>query len=147
MVLERWVIDDATVCTSMALSNMMTPQVAPSAPGVSIKSPEGGSSIRNGCGGTEVLFLLIAVLIAYPFVGRVRVLGLASAVAFVFVINQLRLLALFYTLHTNHTLFDQVHGLTAPLLLIACTLLFFVVLMRLNQMAHGRSSLGGRMPQ
>lgn len=126
--LERWVIDGLTVHTGTALINTLTPQVAAVARGASILAPGGGITVRNGCEGTEILFLLVAALLAYPFSHRMRLAGMIAGTAYVFLINQLRLLALFYSFRTDRVLFEQFHGLIAPLLLIACTLIFFVVL-------------------
>ena len=126
--LEHWIIDCATVRTSVALINRLTPQAAAVARGPSILAPDGGINVRNGCEGTEILFLLMAALVAYPFSWRMRLAGMAAGAVYVFLINQVRLLALFYSLRNDRTLFDQLHGTVAPLLLILCTLIFFVAL-------------------
>lgn len=126
--LEYWVIDSATVLTTVALINTFTPQAAAVARGPSILAPDGGINVRNGCEGTEVLFLLMAALAAYPFSWRRRMVGIVAGTAYVFVINQLRLLSLFYAIRDDRPLFDQLHGVVAPLALILLTLLFFVAL-------------------
>jgi exosortase/archaeosortase family protein len=126
--LEHWVIDCATVRTSVALINTLTPKAAAVARGPSILAPDGGINVRNGCEGTEVLFLLVAALLAYPFSWRLRLVGTVAGAAYVFLVNQLRLLALFYSIRNDRFIFNQLHGLIAPFLLIACTLLFFVAL-------------------
>jgi exosortase/archaeosortase family protein len=126
--LEHWVIDCATVRTSVALINTLTPRVSAVAHGPSILAPDGGINVRNGCEGTEVLFLLIAALLAYPFSWRVRAVGAVAGAGYVFLINQVRLLALFYSIRSDRGLFNQLHGVIAPLALILCTLMFFLVL-------------------
>jgi exosortase/archaeosortase family protein len=130
--LEHWVIDCATVRTSAALIELLTPQAAAKASGASIVAPGGGINVRNGCEGTEVLFLLLAALLAYPGSWRLRVAGALAGTVYVFLINQLRLLALFYCFRNDPALFDSLHGAIAPLVLIACTLALFVVLCRLD---------------
>lgn len=131
--LEHWVIDCATVRTSVALINTLTPRVSAVARGPSILAPDGGINVRNGCEGTEVLFLLIAALLAYPFSWRLRVVGAVAGAGYVFLVNQVRLLALFYSIRSDRSLFNQLHGVIAPLALILCTLMFFLVLRTWDQ--------------
>jgi hypothetical protein len=64
--LERWIIDGATVHSAVALINWLTPEAAAVAGGASIHSDGASLNIRNGCEGTEILFLLLAALCAYP---------------------------------------------------------------------------------
>lgn len=137
--IERAVIDDATVMTVASMINTWTPEAQALAVGASIKAPGGGINILNGCEGTEVLFLLIAGLVAYPMSWRWRAIGTVAGMAYVFVLNQLRLLALFYSYRTDRTLFDLLHGLIAPMLLIAMSLAFMVLVIRLD--ARGRTDL------
>ena len=132
-VLERWVIDYATVHTSVALINTLTPQAAAVAQGASVLAPQGGINVRNGCEGTEVLFLLVAALMAYPFSWVQRLVGVATGSVYVFVINQVRLVALFYAIRDDRPLFNQLHGVVAPLVLVTCTLAFFVALRNWGQ--------------
>lgn len=136
--LERWVIDDATVHTSVALINVLTPRVAATARGPSVLAAGGGINVRNGCEGTEVVFLLLAGLLAHPFSWRARALGLLGGVALIFLANQVRLLTLFYSVRNDPALFADLHGLITPLLLVACTLGFFVALLGwdLRRTAH-----------
>jgi exosortase/archaeosortase family protein len=128
--LEHWVVDCATVRTSVALINTLTPRAAAVASGPSVVALGGRINVRNGCEGTEVLFLLLAALLAYPFSWRLRAVGAVAGAAFVFLINQARLLALFYSIRNDRALFDQLHGVIAPGALVLATLLFFAALQR-----------------
>lgn len=127
---ERAVINEATVGTAVAIINAWTPDVQARAAGPRIKAPGGGINILNGCEGTEVLFLLVAALLAYPMSWRWRAIGMVSGTALVFTLNQVRLLALFYTYRSDRALFDELHGLVMPLLLIVVTLGFMVLMIR-----------------
>lgn len=119
--IERAVIDSATVGSAVVVINAVTPGVQASAVGSRIKAPGGGINVLNGCEGTEVLFLFVAAVMAYPFSGPARVTGLLGGTAFVFVANQARLLALFYSYQRDRALFNQLHGLVLPLVLIVAT--------------------------
>lgn len=130
--IERAVIDVATVDTAVAIINAWTPNVNAHAVGPSIKAPGGGINILNGCEGTEVLFLFVAALTAYPFSWRTRLGGLLVGSVFIFMANQMRLLALFYSYQNDRALFDELHGLVMPLVLVMVTLALFVWLMHLD---------------
>ncbi len=138
--IEHVVIDTATVGTAVAIINRWTPQVHAQASGSRIKAPGGGINVLNGCEGTEILFLFIAALMAYPMSRRIRIGGLMVGTAFVFVANQARLIALFYSYQSDRELFDQLHGLVMPLMLIVTTLGLFVGLLRLDDHRNDRLS-------
>jgi exosortase/archaeosortase family protein len=87
----------------------------------------GGLNILNGCEGVEVAFLLIAALCAMPGSHRRRLCGMAVGVSLVFMLNQARILALFYAFRYDKVLFSLLHGTVAPLAMIACTVLFVAV--------------------
>lgn len=124
--IERLVIDQATVRPAVYLVNLISPKASAYAEGSRLKAPGGGINILNGCEGTEVLFLLYAALLAAPLAWRARLLGAAAATLFVYVLNQVRIVALFFAYRSDAGWFDALHGMIAPLLLIACALLFFL---------------------
>jgi exosortase/archaeosortase family protein len=130
--LEHAVIDQATVGTAVALIRHLTPDVHALALGPRIKAIGGGINVHNGCEGTELLFLLIAALLAYPLRWRSRLIGLGMGIVFVFVLNQIRLLLLFYSYRTDKALFDQLHGLIAPLVLMMATLVYVTMVIKLD---------------
>jgi exosortase/archaeosortase family protein len=140
---ERLVIDQATVGTAVVLVHHITPQVAAQAKGPRIQASGGGINVLNGCEGTEVLFLLWAALLAAPLSWRWRLQGAVLGTIFVFLINQVRLLALFYSYRDDRELFNLLHGLVAPGLLVAATLLFVMWVFRQNDAAvrEAQSSL------
>ena len=134
--LESWVVEGATVHTSVALINVLTPRAGAMAQGYSVWARAGGINVRRGCDGTEVWFLLLAALLAYPFSPKLRLVGAVAGAAYVFVINQMRLLALFYSIRNDRALFGEIHGLIAPLVLVACTLAFFIALLYWDRRLH-----------
>ncbi len=135
--IERAVIDSATVGSAVLLINAITPEVQARAVGSRIKAPGGGINVLNGCEGTEVLFLFAAAMLAYPFSWRTRLTGLLTGTALIFVANQARLLALFYSYQSDRALFNQLHGLVMPLALIALTLTLLACLIYLDD-RHGQ---------
>ncbi len=66
----------------------------------------------------EELFLLVAAFAVAPIAWRWRVAGLLLGVAVVFVVNQLRVLTLFYAWRADHSLFDLLHGTVTPIAVV-----------------------------
>jgi len=124
--LERWIIEDVNVRTSAALIHWLTPQIGAVAQDNRIVAPGSTLSVRNGCEGTEILIPMWAALLAYPLSRAGRTVGLLSGTAWVFVLNQARIVALFYAFRADPALFGQLHGYIAPLLLIFGVLAFFL---------------------
>ncbi len=123
---ERVVIHELTVGSAVALINRLTPEVQAIGLDARIGAAGGGINIRNGCEGTEVWFLLVAAMAAFRAGWREKLLGMLAAAAFVFALNQVRVLGLFYSLRHSQGLFDPMHTLVAPLGMVAGALLFFV---------------------
>lgn len=117
-------IHEATVKPAVALLGLISPGLGASAAGASIKAPGGGLNILNGCEGTEVMFLLAAAFMALRLRWRARLKGLALGMLLVFALNQARILALFYAYRHDRAVFDLLHTLVLPALLIALTTLY-----------------------
>ncbi len=122
---ERFFIEDVTVRTAVGLVNTLTPSIKAVAMGTHMTAPGGGINVLNGCEGVEVMFLLLSAMVIAPIPWKVRIAGAFSGLVYVFFFNQLRLLVMFYTVRTNRELFELLHGIVAPLFLVALTGLFF----------------------
>ena len=123
--IERLWVHVLTVRSATALINLTTPQVQAVAQGTRIVTPSGGLNVLFGCEGTDVLFLLAAAFAVFPLPARVRIRGLLSGLLWVFMLNQLRIVALFHAFRSDRALFDLLHTTAAPLLMIVLTGLFF----------------------
>lgn len=86
--------------------------------GSRLTSPGGGINVLSGCEGTDVLFLVVAALLAAPLSWRNRLLGLVFGALLTFGANQVRIIGLFFAArsHTEH--FAILHGLIAPLAIV-----------------------------
>lgn len=129
---ERLAIDVATVRVAAALVRTITPEVAAVAEGPRIRAPGGGLNILNGCEGIDTAFLLVAALCVFPLPWRRRLAGIAAGLLFVFVLNQARILALFYAYRADRALFDLLHGTLAPVAMIAASFVFFLWLTKVG---------------
>jgi exosortase/archaeosortase family protein len=134
--IERTLVEDLTVPTSAWLINHFTPAVHSVDRGATISAVGVSINVRSGCEGTELLLPLIAALIAVPFSWSVRLTGIVGGTALVFVLNQIRLLALFYSLRSNPALFGQLHGFVGPLAFIMILVGFFALLLNHEQRLH-----------
>lgn len=122
---ERLIIHDMTVVPAAALVRVLTPEIDARAHGPSIKAAGGGLNIRNGCEGTEVMLLLIAAFVATRLSWRNGLLGLGAGLGWVFLLNQARIMTLFYTFRTNRIWFDVLHTAVLPAVLVALTAAYF----------------------
>jgi exosortase family protein XrtM len=119
--LERLWIHDLTVRTATFFINQLTPAAQAVAQGSRIVSPGGGLNVLFGCEGTDVVFMLAAAFVVFPMPWRWRLWGMGCGLAWVFVLNQLRIAALFYAFRADREWFDLLHNVAAPLLMIALT--------------------------
>jgi exosortase family protein XrtM len=130
--IEHLVIDQATAGVAAQLINWLTPGVNAVAEGSRVNAAGGGINILNGCEGTEVLFLLLPALWVAPLGWRRRLIGCLLGTVWVFALNQVRVVTLFYAHRSDMGLFDLLHGVVAPLVLIVLVTAFFAAIVRLD---------------
>jgi exosortase family protein XrtM len=122
---ENFVIHTCTVVPAAFFLNRLTPEVHAEAVHFTLRAPGGGLNILNGCDGLEALFLLVAAFAVAPVSGRSRLTGLTAGVPIVFAVNQIRILALFYAYRVDPALFDSLHAMVAPILVILVVASYF----------------------
>ena len=116
---------DVTVKPAVSLINTFTPSINATALGNQIIAKGGGLVVKLGCEGVEALFVLIAALVTAPLSRKAILSGIAYGTLYIYGLNQLRILALFYAFRADKPLFHLLHGTIAPLILIALAGLFF----------------------
>ncbi len=117
-MLEHVTVGDWTVMPAAFWMHLITPGAEAVAQGYSITAPGGGINVMNGCEGFEVIFLWIDALVITPMSWRWRGRGLVLGVGLIWVLNQVRILILFYAYRADKEWFTQLHGTIAPLVLI-----------------------------
>ncbi|RTL51462.1 MAG: exosortase/archaeosortase family protein [Rhodocyclaceae bacterium] len=122
---ERLWINHATVGAVVHLINLVSPDTHAQAAGPRVRAPGGGINVLNGCEGTDLLFLLWAGLMAFPMAWRRRAPAIVFGLGLVFILNELRIFALFFALRSDKALFDLLHTTVIPLLLIVGIILYF----------------------
>lgn len=127
----QWaIVHDGTVRPAAQLANWITPGIGASAVRFTLHAPGGSLNILNGCEGVEAVFLLAAAFAVAPLSLRSRMLGFISGTAFVFVVNEVRILALFYASRSDHALFDLLHGTVTPVAVILLVCGYFYAWLR-----------------
>jgi exosortase/archaeosortase family protein len=122
---HRLVVDRATVGVAVVLANTLTPAVHAVAAGTAMHAIGGGLNVVNGCEGTETWFLLCAAFAVASLTWRARAAGLALGTVLVFAINQLRILALFYANRSDPEVFNLLHAIVGPIVVVVAVACFF----------------------
>jgi exosortase family protein XrtM len=141
--IERLWVHDLTVRSATALINLLTPQARATAEGTRIVAPGGGLNVMFGCEGTDVVFMLSAAFVVFAMPLRARLWGVATGLAWVLLLNQARILALFYVYRSDRAVFELLHSTAAPLLMVVLTGLFFHLWL---EMANARLALRDEPP-
>ena len=124
---ETFVVNRLTVGTAAAVLDWADPTLGVTARGSRLTAPGGGINVLNGCEGTDVAFLLLSAFLVAPVPWRRRLSGVAVGLTLLFVLNQVRVIALFHTVRSAREWFDILHGTVAPLMLVAATGAFFAL--------------------
>jgi exosortase/archaeosortase family protein len=131
--LSRWIIDVATVRPAAWFARLVFNDPSIVADGSHLRSGDVALNVLFGCEGTDVLLVLMAALLVTPVRWSDRFAGLLGGTAFVFVVNQLRLFALFLALKSQREWFGALHGLILPLLVVAMVTAFYLMWLRWTQ--------------
>jgi exosortase/archaeosortase family protein len=129
-----------TIKPAVMLIHLLTPQIAASAVGNQILAPGGGLVIKIGCEGVEALFILIAALMSVTMAWRNKCLNIFLGTGLIYIVNEVRILILFYAFRSDKALFQLLHGTIAPLALIAIAGLFYHYCLIKNQTNSSNSS-------
>ena len=124
------VIDEGVVVPAAALGKALTPGWGIHAAGNRLREAGGGLNIVNGCDGMETLFLLFAGFAVAPLSWRSRLGGLLIGIVVVYGLNLMRILALFYARHSDMELFDLLHGVVTPAIMVLAIAAFYYVWLR-----------------
>jgi exosortase/archaeosortase family protein len=141
---EHWVIGDLTVKPAAWLLQHLSPEVGVKALGNQLRAPGGGLVVKKGCEGVEVMFMLMAAFGAASIPWRRKLAGLGLGVALVFVLNQIRLVALFYAYRSDPELFSLLHGTVAPIVLVLLVGLYAIAWFKPMGSADAAKSTGAQ---
>lgn len=122
---ERLIINHITVQPAAWIIDTLSPHIGVEAAGSRLRAPGGGINVLNGCEGVDIVFLLTAAMLVAPLSWRRKLAGIGVGAILVMLLNQARVVALFYTYRSDQNWFDMLHGVLTPLLLIALAGGFF----------------------
>ena len=123
--LERFILDTITVKTSAELIGVVSPTALVQSQGHTLIGQFGRLTVALGCEGTESILLLVAAIVAFPATLKQKLFGALYGSAIVFVVNQIRIVGLFFTLQRRPEWFDALHGYLAPTAIIVVTAIYF----------------------
>jgi exosortase family protein XrtM len=115
------------VLPAARIVNLVAPQEAVSAVHGELRSDKASLSIVRGCDGAGLAFLLVAAVVAFSAPLRRKLLGIAAAVALTYLLNELRLILLYFVAADRHAWFDPLHNYFIPTFLILGGCVFFFV--------------------
>lgn len=82
-------------------------------------------AIVRGCDGFGVAALLVAGVVCFPVQLRLKIIGASLGVMIVYILNNIRIVALYFVMRYHHEVFPDLHNLFIPtLMLLICGLAF-----------------------
>lgn len=92
-----------------------------------IQSRTANLQIVRGCDGSGVLFLLIAAILAFNTSLKNKLIGVLAGTLFVYIINSIRIIFIYYIVSHYKQYFVEFHSLIAPSIIIILTSIAFVL--------------------
>jgi len=113
------------VAVSADIIHLATPQEPVVANANKLQSGTIALEIIRGCDGAGMGFLLISAILTFPALLSRKLAGSLAAIALAFVLNQVRIVGLYYVAAYKKSWFLPVHTYFAPTLMIAASCIFF----------------------
>lgn len=107
------------------LIGLVSPDEQVSAVQGTLRSPRATLNIVRGCDGAGVAFLLIAAVAAFGAGWRQKLAGVLAAIALTYVLNQARIVVLYYVAAYRYGWFDVLHNYFIPTFIIVVACIFF----------------------
>jgi len=123
---ESLIIDTVTVKPSAFIINIINPDENVLPIEHRLVSSDVRLSVLNGCEGTEMLFLIIAAILAYRSSWKHKAHGLILGIMLVYLANQVRIVSLYFSLNYQREWFAALHGFIGPTIIIAIGCLFYL---------------------
>jgi exosortase family protein XrtM len=134
--LQTWIISNLTVKPGVALLNLLNSQEHAIANGTYILSKSVSLSILAGCDGSEGIFILISAILAYSTSIKTKLKGLLCGMLYIYTLNLIRIISLFYTAKYYNKYFNIVHGYIGQTFIIVMGCMFFIVWIRQSSEAN-----------
>jgi exosortase/archaeosortase family protein len=122
---EYAVIHFGTVRPAAGIVDFLSPELHVRAVGFSVRAVGGGVNVLNGCEGFDAVFLLVAAFAAAMLPLRAKLRGLLLGIPLALLVNQLRIVILFYAYRRDPALFDFLHAAAAPVVIVVAIACYF----------------------
>jgi len=124
-LLRETVYHYAWVEPSKTMINWISPSEHAVGIGDNLVSATVNLRIVRGCDGSGVLFLLVAAIVAMRLSPKIAALGIGGAVVLVYALNELRIVALYFTISRCPDWFTPMHVYFIPTLMILVSTIYF----------------------
>lgn len=124
-----WLIDGiyyhGIVSPGAAIIEWFAPDEGVQGQGNRLFSPRASLEIVRGCDGSGLLFLLSAAIIAFAAPIRRKLLGLTGALVLIYLLNQLRIVGLYFVAAYRQHWFVSLHAYFIPMFLVLVCVAYF----------------------
>jgi len=124
--LSEVIYNKVIVSVSSDIINLFAPVEGTIAVGNRLVSSNTTLEIVRGCDGAGATFLLMAAVLAFSASLKEKIVGLVGALALVYVINQFRLIGIYFIVAYEYDWFQIVHSYLAPTIIIIINCIFFL---------------------
>lgn len=104
-----------------------------------VNSPRFSMRIARGCDGIEALSFFLAAVLAFPASGRAKLIGIASGIPLIQVVNLARLILLYYAGVRFPALFEGIHIYVGQALVILFSTGIFIFWLERFAVEHRRA--------
>lgn len=137
-LLRDWVHYYGIVLPAAGIVNFMAPHEAVSAARGTLQSSSASLSIVRGCDGAGFAFLLSAAMLASPARLRHKLAGVLGALLLTYLLNELRLVGLYFVLAHRSAWFSSLHDYFLPTFMILAGSVLFLCWTAWAREARGR---------
>lgn len=120
-------LQKGNAAVSALVINVFTPAENARVEGKTLAADGMALEIAWGCEGIEGIFLIVAALTAYSMRRRHKILGIIAGTFFLYWLNIVRIVALYYTIKYNPALFDLMHMYVGQTFTIFFGVMFFII--------------------
>jgi len=125
-VIERIAIDVITVKPSTWFINILNAPIQVISKAHQIISPDITLSVLNGCEGLDGIFLVLAAMVAVKIPLKYKIIGMLTSTILMYLLNQARIVILFFTLQYDRELFYLFHSTIAPMVIVLVSVTMFL---------------------
>lgn len=124
-VLRNIIYYHGIVSISADIINLFTAAENVSAAQNKIMSQRAILEVVRGCDGSGSMFLIMAGVIAFSCSLKQKLIGLVAGVGLLYLLNQIRIVGLYYVVAYRSEWFLPIHTYFAPTLIVVISVLFF----------------------